>query len=169
MPRLAVPMSAAVVAVATLLSAPSGAAEHHQLAQAPAQAQAQAPASLQQRKQQLELLTGEYEAAVQQFEASEAQLDREHAGITQRQAQLDKRRREYRQALSACQDVTCVDGLNGQRDSINAEQLLLNRDIDAYNARMERRESDAAKLDLMETHLDELRERVRQTESGSRP
>lgn len=160
MSRLAVPMSAAVIAVAVLLSAPSGAADPAQLAQA--------PASQQQRQQQLEMLSREYDAAVQQFEAGEAQLDREHAAILQRQGMLDQRKRDYRQALTACQDVACIDGLNGRRDEINAEQLMLNRDIDAYNARMERRESDAAKLDLMEAHLDELREQLRQTQTRPR-
>ena len=66
--------------------------------------------------------------------------------------------------MARCPDTSCIDGLNRQRDAVNADQIALNRDIDAHNARMAQREQEAAKLDLMEAQLVEIREDLQRLE-----
>lgn len=167
MPRTVLSIATVILAISTApaqTAMPDGAAGHAaQVAQA-APDKASLQARHQQRRATLEALTTEYESAAARFDANEMALDREHAGIKQRQGMIDLRKQEYREILARCQDAACIEGQNTRRDAINADQMALNRDIDAYNARMDQRESDAAKLDMMEAHLGELRDELSRLE-----
>jgi len=129
-----------------------------------AQAVPSKAATYQQRRAALDTLTAEYESAAARFDAGDTVLDRESATLKQRQALLDLHKRNYRDAVARCPDTRCIDGLNRQRDAVNADQIALNRDIDAHNARMAQREQEAAKLDLMEAQLVEIREDLQRLE-----
>lgn len=126
-----------------------------------------ATAAHQQRRTALDKLTADYESAAARFDANDTVLDREAATLKQRQALLDLHKRSYRDAVARCMDATCIDGLNPQRDAVNADQVALNRDIDAHNARMAQREQEAVKLDQMEKQIGELREDLRRQEQDT--
>jgi hypothetical protein len=155
--RAVVPIAVTILALACGPSAaamPEGAsAPEMQLAQV-------LPVDLQQRRVAVDKLAAVYDSANASFEANEAALDREAATLRQRQALLDLHKREYKEGLARCGDVKCVDGLNPQRDAINIDQRTLNRDIDTYNGRMAQREQEAARLDLMEAQIKEMREEI---------
>lgn len=156
MPRAVLSIASVILALSGL---PAAAAAAEQTAQATLDAR-----YYQQRRATLESLAAQYESAVARFEANDEMLDRERGAIKQRQALLDLRKREYREALARCSDTACIDALNPQRDTINADQVLINRDIDGYNARMAERETEAAKLDLLEAQINEVRADVQRLE-----
>lgn len=119
----------------------------------------------QQRRAAVDKLNTEYESAAAQFDANDTVLDREAATLKQRQALLDLHKRSYREAVARCVDTTCIDALNPQRDAVNADQVALNHDIDAHNARMAKREQDAEKLDQMEKQIGDLRAELQRLET----